>query len=70
MLARELRSAEAALELLGSFKHLRTRGMIQQQIASKSLDILQQFGREIDAITAVFNLHKVHLLLQRMIPIY
>jgi hypothetical protein len=70
VLVRELRSAEAALELLGSFKHLRTRGMIQQQIASKSLDILQQFGREIDAITAVFNLHKVHLLHQRTMHMF
>jgi len=70
VLVRELRSAEAALELLGSFKHLRTRGMNQQQIASKSLDILQQFGREIDAITAVFNLHKVHLLHQRTMHMF
>ncbi|KAK9825454.1 hypothetical protein WJX81_002895 [Elliptochloris bilobata] len=55
---RELRSTEAALELLDSFKLLRTCGIIRQQMLSKSLDILQQFGRELDTITTVFNQHK------------
>ena len=55
---RELRSTEAALELLDSFKPLRTRGIIRQQMLSKSLDILQQFGRELDATTNIFNMHK------------
>ena len=57
---RELRSTQAALELLDSFKLLRTRGNIQQLMLSKLLDILQQFGRELDSILAVFNQHKVH----------
>ena len=59
---RELRSTQAALELLDSFKLLRTRGNIQQLMLSKLLDILQQFGRELDSTLAVFNQHKVHRL--------
>ena len=43
-LCRELRSTQAALELLDSFKLLRTRGSIQQLMLSKLLDILQQLA--------------------------
>lgn len=58
-------------------EQLRTRGIMRQQMLSKSLDILQQFGREIDTISSVFNLHKVStklnksvLAAKRLLPLF
>ena len=45
-----LRSAEAALELFASLKELRSGGALRARMLSKSADIVQQFGREVDSM--------------------
>ena len=55
---RDLRSARDALELLASFKKLQARGAVQQQMLTKSRDVLAQLGREVDAVAAAFHAHK------------
>lgn len=57
--ARKLRSADAAFELLESFKSIKSRGAIRKQMMNKMNDILQQFRREIDTTTAIFHTLKV-----------
>lgn len=57
--ARKLRSADAAFELLESFKSIQSRGAIRKQMMNKMNDILQQFRREIDSTTAIFHTLKV-----------
>ena len=57
--ARKLRSADAAFELLDSFKSIKSRGAIRKQMMNKMNDILQQFRREIDTTTAIFHTLKV-----------
>ena len=53
--SRKLRSADAAFELLESFKSIQSRGAIRKQMMNKMNDILQQFRREIDSTTAIFH---------------
>jgi len=55
---RKLRSAEAACELLQSFKSIKSRGAIQKQVMNKFNDILEQFAREIDQLNEIFETHK------------
>lgn len=57
--SRKLRSADAAFELLESFKSIQSRGAIRKQMMNKMNDILQQFRREIDSTTAIFHTLKV-----------
>ena len=57
--ARKLRSADAAFELLESFKSIKSRGAIRKQMMNKMNDILLQFRREIDTTTAIFHTLKV-----------
>jgi dynein heavy chain, axonemal len=52
---RRLRSAEGAFELLQNFKKIKSKGAIKEQMESKLLDILDQFSREIDAVTEIFQ---------------
>lgn len=58
-LCSNLRSAEAALELFASLKALRSGGALRQRMLSKSADIVLQFGREVDAMAALFEADKV-----------
>jgi Dynein heavy chain, N-terminal region 1 len=51
---RRLRSAEGAFELLQNFKKIKSKGAIKEQMGSKLQDILEQFSREIDAVTSIF----------------
>ncbi len=62
-MCRKLRSADAAFELLESFKSIKSRGAIRKQMMNKMNDILQQFRREIDTTTAIFHTLKVLLQL-------
>jgi dynein heavy chain, axonemal len=52
---RRLRSAEGAFELLQNFKKIKSKGAIKEQMESKLHDILDQFSREIDAVTEIFQ---------------
>ncbi len=61
LVCRKLRSADAAFELLESFKSIKSRGAIRKQMMNKMNDILQQFRREIDTTTAIFHTLKVLL---------
>ncbi len=63
LVCRKLRSADAAFELLESFKSIKSRGAIRKQMMNKMNDILQQFRREIDTTTAIFHTLKVMLQL-------
>uniref|UniRef100_A0A6S8LSH1 AAA+ ATPase domain-containing protein n=1 Tax=Dunaliella tertiolecta TaxID=3047 RepID=A0A6S8LSH1_DUNTE len=55
---RKLRSAEGACELLQNFKHIKSKGAIQKQVINKFNDILEQFAREIDQTTTIFEENK------------
>ena len=55
---RKLRSAEGACELLQSFKQIKSKGAIQKQVMNKFNDILEQFAREIEQTTDIFDRHK------------
>ena len=65
---RKLRSAEAAFELLQSFKSIKSKGAIQRQMMSKLNDILQQFSREIETATQIFEIHRADPPLTRNQP--
>ncbi|DBA95316.1 TPA: Dynein heavy chain cytoplasmic [Trebouxia sp. C0006] len=65
---RKLRSADAAFELLESFKSIKSRGAIRKQMMNKMNDILQQFRREIDTTTAIFHTLKDAPPLTRNMP--
>jgi dynein heavy chain, axonemal len=52
---RRLRSAEGAFELLQNFKKIESKGAIKEQMASKKNDILEQFSREVDAVSDIFE---------------
>ena len=56
---RKLRSVEAALDLLDSFRSMQSGAAVQQLMASKLTDILNQFSREIDAAMSIFHHSKV-----------
>ena len=64
MLGRKLRSVEAALDLLDSFRSMQSGAAVQQLMASKLTDILNQFSREIDGATTIFHKSKVRHCLQ------
>jgi dynein heavy chain, axonemal len=55
---RRLRSAEGAFELLQNFKKIESKGAIKEQMGSKLNDILDQFSREIDTVSANFAEHR------------
>ncbi|KAK9868729.1 hypothetical protein WJX84_008574 [Apatococcus fuscideae] len=55
---RKLRSVEAALDLLDSFRSMQSGAAVQQLMASKLTDILNQFSREIDGATTIFHKSK------------
>eukprot|EP00884_Botryococcus_braunii_P017522 jgi/Botrbrau1/4453/Bobra.0348s0039.1 len=52
---RKLRSAEAALGLLDSFRRMQARGPLKQQMESKLSDIMMQFSREMEATSNLFR---------------
>ncbi|KAI5945034.1 Dynein heavy chain 10, axonemal [Manis javanica] len=49
-----LRSAEAALDMLLKFKHIRSREAISRQMMMKFNDILAQYCKEIDIVNKIF----------------
>ncbi|KXZ49756.1 DHC2 protein [Gonium pectorale] len=55
---RKLRSAEGACELLQSFKSIKSKGAIQKQVMNKFNDILEQFAREIEQTSEIFERNK------------
>ncbi|OAE19678.1 hypothetical protein AXG93_1847s1410 [Marchantia polymorpha subsp. ruderalis] len=52
---KKLRSAEGALELLQSFKTVKSEGAINKQMMEKFNDILTQFIKEIDYMREIFR---------------
>jgi len=52
---RKLRSAEGAFELLQNFKSIESKGAIKEQMTNKLNDILDQFSREIDLVSEIFE---------------
>ena len=52
---KKLRSAEGALDLLQSFKSIKSEGAIGRQMMDKFSDILEQFSREIDHTREMFE---------------
>jgi len=65
---KKLRSAEAAFELLQSFKSIKMEGAVNKQMLAKLNDILLQFSKEIDATRAMFNQHRDHPPITRNQP--
>ncbi|MEW5308429.1 MAG: hypothetical protein WDW38_000392 [Sanguina aurantia] len=55
---RKLRSAESACQLLQNFKSIKSKGAIQKQVMNKFNDILEQFAREIDTTSDMFEQHR------------
>ena len=55
---KKLRSAEGAFDLLQNIKNIKSRESINNQLMGKWYEILEQFGREVDIIDAIFLKHK------------
>ena len=55
---RKLRSAEGAFELLQNFKSIESKGAIKEQMTNKLNDILDQFSREIDLVSEIFEFQR------------
>lgn len=47
------------MDLLDSFRSMQSGAAVQQLMASKLTDILNQFSREIDAAMSIFHQNKV-----------
>ncbi|EFJ08822.1 hypothetical protein SELMODRAFT_131043 [Selaginella moellendorffii] len=52
---KKLRSAEGALELLRSFKNIKSEGTINKQMMDKFNDIIIQFTKEIESAREIFD---------------
>ena len=50
---------EAALDFLGELRSLHCGSALEQKMASKSADLIRQFGKEIDAAFMAFHERKV-----------
>ena len=65
---KKLRSAEGALDLLRSFKSIKSEGAIGRQMMDKFSDILEQFSREIDHTREMFEANMEAPLISRNQP--
>lgn len=54
----KLRSAEGAFELVQNFQNIQSRESINQSIDERYKDILSQYTKELDHISAIFHAHK------------
>eukprot|EP00061_Rhincodon_typus_P013254 g39516.t1 len=52
---KNLRSAEAAFDMLLRFKHIRSREAINKQMMRKFNDILSQYSKELDIMNSLFT---------------
>lgn len=54
----KLRSAEGAFELVQNFQNIQSRESINQSIDERYKDILAQYTKELDYISAIFHSNK------------
>ncbi len=54
----KLRSAEGAFDLLTNFKNIECRDSIRSQMLDKFTNVLEQYSREVERVTAIFHQHQ------------